>query len=61
MQTGVTTSLAGVVFGYLLFDERLSLWVWAARPLLGKTTFAWQLCQHVAGLNGVPAVFVSLG
>ena len=34
VQTGVTTILAGVVFGYALFDERLSLWVWAAIALM---------------------------
>jgi drug/metabolite transporter (DMT)-like permease len=34
VQTGVTTILAGVVFGYALFDERLSVWVWAAIGLM---------------------------
>jgi drug/metabolite transporter (DMT)-like permease len=34
VQTGVTTILAGVILGYLLFDERLSLWVWGAIALM---------------------------
>ena len=34
VQTGMTTILAGVIFGYVLFDERLSLWVWAAIALM---------------------------
>jgi drug/metabolite transporter (DMT)-like permease len=34
VQTGMTTILAGVVFGYTLFGERLSLWVWAAIALM---------------------------
>jgi drug/metabolite transporter (DMT)-like permease len=34
VQTGVTTILAGVLFGYMLFDERLSLWVWGAIALM---------------------------
>jgi drug/metabolite transporter (DMT)-like permease len=34
VQTGATTILAGVIFGYVLFDERLSLWVWGAIALM---------------------------
>jgi len=34
VQTGVTTILAGVLFGYVLFDERLSLWVWGAIAMM---------------------------
>lgn len=34
VQTGVTTILAGVIFGYVLFDERLSPWVWGAIALM---------------------------
>lgn len=36
------------------------LWVLAAPPSLGKTTFLWQLCQQTARLNRVPAIFVSM-
>ena len=36
------------------------LWVLAAKPSLGKTTFLWQVCQQVALLNQVPVVFVSM-
>jgi len=33
-QTASTTLLAGVIFGYVLFDERLSPWVWGAIALM---------------------------
>jgi replicative DNA helicase len=36
------------------------LFVIAARPSLGKTTFAWQVSQLVAWLNKVPVIFVSM-
>lgn len=33
-QTASTTLLAGVIFGYVLFGERLSPWVWGAIALM---------------------------
>lgn len=33
-QTAYTTMFAGVAWGFLLFDERLSWWVWAAIALM---------------------------
>ena len=36
------------------------LWVVAAPPSMGKTTFVWQLCQQAASINGVPVLFVTL-
>jgi replicative DNA helicase len=36
------------------------LWVLAAPPSLGKTTFVWQLCQQAAWVNRVPVLFVTL-
>ena len=36
------------------------LFVIAAAPSMGKTTFAWQICQQVAKLNEVPVVYVTL-
>ena len=36
------------------------LWVVAAPPSMGKTTFVWQLCQQAASINQVPVLFVTL-
>jgi drug/metabolite transporter (DMT)-like permease len=51
VQTGVTTILAGVVLGYVLFDERLSLWVWAAIALMAIGVMLVQPRAKAAGVQ----------
>jgi replicative DNA helicase len=59
------TQFLGLDSGFPLLNQVANgldtgLFVWAARPSLGKTTLAWQVCQQVAEINKVPALFVSL-
>jgi replicative DNA helicase len=63
IQTG--TAFLGLDSGFPLLNQIANgldtgLSVWAARPSLGKTTMAWQMCQQVAEINRVPVLFVSL-
>lgn len=51
VQTGVTTILAGVAFGYVLFGERLSLWVWAAIALMVLSVVLVQPRAKVAAVR----------
>jgi replicative DNA helicase len=59
------TEFLGLDSGFPLLNQVANgldtgLSVMAAAPSIGKTTFAFQVCQQVAEINKVPAVFVSL-
>jgi replicative DNA helicase len=61
-QTGA--SFQGLDSGFPLLNQVTNgldtgLWVLAAAPSIGKTTFAFQICQYVAARR-VPVLFVSL-
>jgi hypothetical protein len=63
IQTG--TGFLGLDSGFPLLNTTTNgldtgLVVLAAAPSLGKTTFAFQMCQQVAEINKVPVLFVSL-
>ena len=65
MQAQQGTPFLGLDSGFPLLNQVTNgldtgLWVIAAPPSLGKTTFVWQLCQQAAQLNQVPVLFVTL-
>jgi replicative DNA helicase len=65
VQSQQGTPFLGLDSGFPLLNQITNgldtgLWVIAAPPSLGKTTFVWQLGQQVARLNQVPVLFVTL-
>jgi replicative DNA helicase len=65
MQLQKGTSFLGLDCGFPLLNGVANgmdtgLWVIAAPPSAGKTTFVWQICQQAARLNKVPVLFVSM-